>query len=85
MVLDTETIGIPIMKDFNVFYEPSSLEYYKESRLIEIGYIIYSHEGTKLSDYECIIKPNDFIIKNHHIHGITNNIAKKKEKTLMMY
>lgn len=82
MVLDTETTGIPIMKDFNVFHEPSSLEYYKESRLIEIGYIIYSHEGTKLSDYECIIKPNDFIIKNHHIHGITNDIAKKEGKNI---
>ena len=45
--LDTETTGIPIMEGYNKYYDPKELKYYKNSRIIELGYVI-TKEETKL-------------------------------------
>lgn len=82
MVLDSETTGLPIMKDYNKFHSPESYEHYKDCRLIELGYIIYSKDGRKINEYEFIVKPHNFTIRNYHIHGITNTTAIKNGKDI---
>ena len=82
MVIDTETTGLPIMKNFNVFYDASLLEYYEKSRLIELGYVIFSGENKKISEYDNIIHSTEFTINNDDIHGITNVMASEKGKKI---
>ncbi len=78
MILDTETNGLPIVKRFNVYHNPKDLKYYENSRMIELGYSIYSIDKIKLSDTCNLIKPDSFTISNSDIHGITQNIAETK-------
>lgn len=75
MILDTETTGLPIVKKFNIYHDPKKLEYYNDSRMIELGYSIYSLDKIKLIDVCNIIKPDSFVISNSHIHGITQSEA----------
>ena len=48
IVLDTETSGLPIQKKFNDYYDPIFTKYYDSSRIIEIGYIIYTHKQEEM-------------------------------------
>jgi DNA polymerase III epsilon subunit-like protein len=76
MILDVETSGLPIVKRFNVYHSPKYLKYYEKSRLVELGYSMYSIDKEKISDTTTLIKPDDFTITNHDIHGITHENAK---------
>lgn len=78
LVIDTETNGLPVTKGFNNYYDPIDLKYYEKSRIIEIGYIIYTNDGIELDRREFLIKPDNFNIENSHIHGITFNMANEK-------
>jgi DNA polymerase-3 subunit alpha len=78
MILDIETSGLPIVKRFNVYHNPKELQYYENSRLIELGYSIYSIDKVKISDTCNLVKPDTFTITNHHIHGITHQMASTK-------
>ena len=78
IVIDTETTGLPKTKGFNDYYDPKYLQYYESSRLIEIGYIIFSNKGEKIKSNSFLIKPNKFLIKNTFIHGITHKDANNK-------
>jgi DNA polymerase III epsilon subunit-like protein len=64
MVLDTETTGI---FEKNAF--PDELDKFNKARLIELGYIVDSKECSYL------VKPDNFVIENHNIHGITTEMA----------
>lgn len=77
MILDVETNGLPVVKKFGVYYHPKELTYYDNSRLIELGYSVYSNKNIKLFDVCDLIKPKEFNITNHNIHGITQEIANK--------
>jgi DNA polymerase-3 subunit epsilon len=71
MVLDTETTGLPSSKN------PQELDKFNNARLIELGYIIFDKTGKNIKKYDNLIKPNNFIITNTHIHGITHENAVK--------
>lgn len=76
--LDTETTGIPIMEGYNKYYDPKELKYYKNSRIIELGYVI-TREETKLQ-YSTLVKNKN--IKNSDIHGITPDMTLKHGKNI---
>ena len=42
LVFDTETTGLPIFNNRD-YHDPSLLEFYDSSRVIELGYIIYEN------------------------------------------
>jgi DNA polymerase III epsilon subunit-like protein len=76
MVLDTETTGLPSSKN------PQELDKFNNARLIELGYIIFDKTEKNIKKYDNLIKPNNFIIKNTHIHGITHENAVKNGKDI---
>ena len=73
--IDTETTGLPIMIGYNRYHPYYQLEYYEQSRMIELGYMVYDSNNNKIKEFNKIIKPNNFEITNSHIHGITNEQA----------
>lgn len=77
LVFDTETTGLPKMKGFNNYYSPSDIHKYDESRIVELGWLLCSKEGDILRKNSFFVQPDGFIIKNSHIHGITNKIVRK--------
>ena len=76
--LHTETTGIPIMQGYTKYYNPKELKYSKNSRVIELGYVI-TKEETKLQ-YSTLIKNKN--IKNSDIHGITSDMTLKHGKNI---
>lgn len=82
MFIDTETIGLPITKGFDNYYSPRETKYYDNSRMIEIGYILYNSKNEKIKEVSNLIKPNNFEIGNSKFHGITNEKAFKEGKNL---
>ena len=76
--LDTETTGLPIMAGYNKYHDPQELKYYKNSRIIELGYVI-TKEETKLQ-YTTLIKSKT--IKNTEVHGITPEMTFKHGKSI---
>ena len=78
LFIDLETTGLPLYKSFGNYYPPNFLEKYECSRMIEIGYIIYSNREGILKENDSLIKPDNFIITNSRFHGITNEDCKKK-------
>lgn len=75
MFLDTETSGIPYSNDY------TQLSKYDNARLIELGYIIYNGDIMEL-EYDSLVKPNNFIITNEFVHGITQDNAINNGKNL---
>lgn len=76
--LDTETTGLPIMEGYNKYYDPKEIKYYKNSRIIELGYVI-TKEETKLQ-YSTLVKTK--VIKNTDVHGITSEMTRKHGKPI---
>jgi DNA polymerase III epsilon subunit-like protein len=72
MILDTETTGFPASRD------PTEIYKFNNARLIELGYIIYDSTGKKIKEYDSLVKPNNFVINNTHIHGISQQDAISK-------
>jgi DNA polymerase III epsilon subunit-like protein len=77
MILDTETTGFPASKD------PTELYKFNNARLIELGYIIYDSSGKKIKEYDSLVKPNNFVIANTYIHGISQQIATSTGKSIL--
>ena len=73
MIIDTETTGLP-EKNGSSFFSPDNLDKYKNSRMVEIAYIIIN-EGKVCKTVQHIIKYDGINIKNSDIHGITTNFA----------
>lgn len=76
IVLDTETTGFPQSRD------PKEYEKFNDARLIELGYIIYNSNGEKIKEYNSLVKPDKWIIKNSFVHGITQIDANTKGKNI---
>lgn len=75
IVFDTETTGIPIMNGYNCYHSPHLFEYYKDARLIELGYLIFDENNQLIKKKNHLVKPNGFVIENAHIHGISQEMA----------
>jgi len=81
IIFDLETTGLPIQPRYNKYYNYQKTQYYDSSRVVQIGYTFYKITKDKyeyISEHEYMIKPNDFIIQNAKIHGITQDIANKQ-------
>lgn len=75
-IIDTETTGLPYQPSYGKYYHYSKLNFYEESRVVQIGILEYEFlngEYKKTNTYEFIHK-GDFKIKNEEFHGITNEI-----------
>jgi DNA polymerase III epsilon subunit-like protein len=72
LIFDTETTGLPT-RDRKIRKDPLSWP-----RLVEIGWIICSQDGTQLFEESMIIIPEGFAIPEPatKIHGITTEEAK---------
>lgn len=82
MIIDTETSGLPEFRGYNMYYDYKFLNKYKNSRLIQLSWGIYNYNDDLIAINDYIIKPNGFIINNHHIHGITMDNALKNGKNI---
>lgn len=78
LFLDVETTGFPTRSGFDQYYNPQKSEHYDTSRIIEIGYILCNKKCETIKKVKLLIKPQNFVIKNSHVHGITNKMATDK-------
>ena len=88
IVLDTETAGLPVRKNWNTYYNPEKFDkYYSKCRLVELGYIIYessqTDEHVEITRYESIVIPDNFTINNSQYHNITTEKATLEGKPLV--
>ena len=82
IILDLETTGIPLEKSRFKFYPPNDIDKYNSSRIVEIGYIICDDKNQKIAEKDFIIKPDNFIIQNEHIHHISQELAELKGQNI---
>lgn len=83
IVFDIETNGLPDKLGFDKYYHPSLTHKYDKCRIIEIAYIIFDVSGNELKRFTSLIKPDGFVIDNHHIHNITTDNAIKNGKSII--
>jgi DNA polymerase III subunit epsilon len=69
-IFDTETTGLP-----SSFSKPQYTFNYDCARLIEIAYIIIDEEKNVMAEKSFLIIPDNFVINNSHIHGITTEMC----------
>lgn len=70
LVIDCETTGLP--KGGN----PRNTEDYENSRLLELGYVLYNpNTFEQLATYSKLVRPDDFVVRCTDIHGITQDMA----------
>ncbi len=80
-LFDLETTGFPKkVGHSSILY--TNLDSFESARIVQIGMMIYElnlqDESYKLiKSYDKTIKPDDFIIRNAHIHNITQEYAIK--------
>ena len=84
LFFDLETTGLPLQKEFDIWYHPEELDKYESSRIIEIGIIIV-HKEKIIYTFNSLIKPDNFkklepIITK--ITGITDDDLLKEGKDL---
>lgn len=79
-VFDTETTGLPEKRVCKDDYD--YLIKYQNCRMVEFAYKLYSTDGTETKQFRTYIKPDNFEIKNSHIHGITQDKAVNEGITL---
>lgn len=78
---DVETTGFPDRISFDMYYPPSDVNRYDNSRVIQLGYCLIE-DGVIIKEYVSKVKPNGFEIKNSDIHGITTEMAEINGKDL---
>jgi DNA polymerase III subunit epsilon len=71
LFFDTETTGLPRN------YKAPASDVANWPRLVQLAYLLYDGEGSKLSEGDFIIKPDGFTIpvESSLIHGISNQTA----------
>jgi len=82
MFVDTETTGLPITIGFDNYHHPSNIDKYNPSRVIELGYLVYENDKL-IKEYDSLIRPDDFLVSNTHIHGITQYDTEVKGKSII--
>lgn len=75
-VIDVETTGLPIRMKGNQYFAPSELDKYERSRVVQVT----AKVGDEVVN-EYIYPTFDFVIENHHIHGITTEKAKSQGRS----
>ena len=77
--IDVETIGLPIVKEFNNYYHYTDSKKYDSARIVQISWSIYDRSGNELVFRDYVIKPDNFKIPKSStcIHGIPHAYAKK--------
>ena len=89
LVLDLETSGLPKRRGFNKYYSPKKIEYYNDSRIIELAYIIYyidyldTNNSKNIKKYNSLIIPCGFSINNTQFHGLNDSICKTYGKNMI--
>jgi DNA polymerase III epsilon subunit-like protein len=89
LIFDTETSGLPPYKMINnkrsIACPEKYASYWVDCRLIELGWLLYTSEGTLIKSSSSIIKPDiDFLIpiEAARIHGITTEKARKEGRNI---
>lgn len=74
LFFDTETNGLP--KNWKAPKNDIS----NWPRVVQLAYAVYNEQGEKVTDFQTIIKPDEWIIEKNtsDIHGITTEIAEQK-------
>jgi DNA polymerase III epsilon subunit-like protein len=62
IVFDTETTGLPDKVGFDKNYPSWDIKKYNNSRIIQLGYSVYTLSGYLLSENSFYIKPNGWTI-----------------------
>lgn len=78
-ILDTETTGLPITVKFGEYHSPDKLEYYNNSRVLQLAWKIVEINENKVEstqDFNYYINYDDEI-SNSHIHNITLDYLKE--------
>ena len=80
IVFDTETTGLPDRAGFDKNYPAWDTRRYNNSRIIQLGYAVYTLSGFMLSENMFYIKPAGWLIskESEKIHGITQEVCEKK-------
>ena len=75
LVVDTETIGLPIMKVLKsgarIFHSPNNVKYYNPSRMIQLSFHSIDMVKNDRRLYNLLIKPDGFKVGGTEIHKIT--------------
>lgn len=74
LIFDTETTGLPITKGYDSYYDYTNISKYNSSRLVQISWKLFNDKNC-ISNFDYIIKPDNFKIYNSNIHGITTEYA----------
>lgn len=77
LFIDTETSESPLIKNITQYIDFQSVSQYENSRLIELGYVIFN-DNKELCRRNFIIKSDGFRIKNSDFHGITDEYLDEK-------
>ncbi len=78
MILDTETIGVPLRIGYDKYYDYKLINKYDSSRIVQLSYMICDEKLDSIELKDTIIKLDNFTIKNSNIHGITDEISLSK-------
>lgn len=79
LVLDTETIGLPMVSGFREYPSYKDTRAYDSARLVQVG--LEMHRRNLAGDFiledrvSVIIKPDGYEIKNSEFHNVTQNRA----------
>lgn len=78
--IDTETNGLPNMKDmiwgkYPQFYD---LEKYNTARIVQLSFIVTDRSFNNIDLQDYIIKREGFTINNSEFHSITDEISDEK-------
>ena len=81
LVMNIATSGLPV-KDKGLYKDPSNLEAYSGSRMVQIIWGVYDNDRNEIVRKNHIVKPNDFVITDttSKIHKITQEKAIKDGK-----
>jgi DNA polymerase-3 subunit epsilon len=84
IVFDTETTGLPDRAGFDKNYPAWDIRRYNNSRVIQLGYAIYTLSGFLLSENMHYIKPDKWTITadSEKIHGISQDKCLKEGKPI---
>jgi DNA polymerase III epsilon subunit-like protein len=80
IIIDTETIGLPIGATFKSLPDIKDNEKYNTARMLQIAWEINTNSGKSISKFNSLIKPDGWVVKATEIHGITQAVAEKDGK-----
>lgn len=75
ITFDIETTGLPNRKGFDLYYSPQEIYNYDSSRVVQLAYLISDENGEVQKRVSKVVLPDNFLIENSHIHGISQECA----------